>query len=117
MRQLFHTHAITLLPVAVLASDLAAPPLAAPPPPEFDKDVRPVLERHCFQCHGPDKQKGGLRLDQKPSVLKGGDSGEPAVVPGDGVRSHLLKVVASVDPDERMPPKGERLTADEVALL
>src|SRR3954470_15226513 len=89
---------------------------AAPAPPEFDKDVKPILEQHCFKCHGPDKQKAGLRLDQKPSVLKGGESGEPAVVPGNGIKSHLLQVVTTTDPDLAMPPKGERLKPEEIAV-
>src|SRR5687768_13595716 len=97
---------------------LCAPALAVTPP-DFDKDIKPILERHCFECHGPDKQKGGLRLDLKPSVLKGGDSGEPAIVPGSSLKSHLLKLVTSTDPDEFMPPKnkGDRLKTEEVALL
>src|SRR4051812_14501867 len=91
---------------AALMLALAAP-ARADAPPDFDKDIKPIFEQHCFKCHGPDKQKGGLRLDQKPSMLKGGESGEPAIVPGNGVKSHLLKLIASTDPDERMPPKGE----------
>src|SRR6185436_2205350 len=90
---------------------------AAPLPPDFDRDIKPILAQHCFKCHGPEKQKGGLRLDQKPSVLKGGDSGTPAIIPGNQVKSHLLKLVTSNDPDEMMPPKGERLKPEEVALL
>ena len=90
---------------------------AAPSPPDFDRDIKPILAQHCFKCHGPEKQKGGLRLDQKPSVLKGGDSGTPAIVPGNQVKSHLLKLVTSNDPDEMMPPKGERLKPEEVAVL
>src|SRR5438477_2068854 len=73
---------------------VCAPALAAPPP-EFDREIQPVFEQHCLKCHGPDKQKGGLRLDLKASVLKGGDSGEPAVVPGSPPKSHLLKLIAS----------------------
>ena len=84
---------------------------------EYERDVRPVLERHCFSCHGPEKQKGGLRLDRKPNALRGGDSGEPAVVPGNSLRSHLGQLVTSNDPDQVMPPKGERLRPEEVALL
>ena len=85
--------------------------------PDYETDVKPILQRHCFGCHGEEKQKGGLRLDVKDVALMGGDSGEPAVVPGNAVKSHLLKLVASKDPDEVMPPKGERLKAEEVALL
>src|SRR5438105_2651835 len=94
-----HVSAKTALFSLVLA--LCAPVLADRPP-DFDRDIKPVLERNCFKCHGPDKQKGGLRLDLKPSMLKGGDSGEPAIVPGNPLKSHLLKLVVSNDPDEVM---------------
>ena len=73
--------------------------------------------RACFKCHGPEKQRGGLRLDSRTSVLKGGDSGEPAIVPGDPDASALLERVASDDSNVRMPPKGEPLAAGELALL
>src|SRR5436305_650764 len=103
MRHLYRPKPAEAVLVAFAAALAAAQHVLGGPPPEFERDVRPVLDRHCFQCHGPDKQKGGLRLDQKPSALKGGDSGDPAVVPGDAGRSHVLKVIASADPDERMP--------------
>jgi mono/diheme cytochrome c family protein len=103
--------------IALALLVLPAVARAAPTPPDFDRDVKPILQKHCFQCHGPEKQKGGLRLDQKPSALRGGDSGTPAIVPGNQVKSHLLKLVSSNDPDEMMPPKGERLKPEEVALL
>jgi len=99
-----------------LACLISLPGIAASPP-DFDRDVRPILEQHCFDCHGSDKQKGGLRLDLKAIVLRGGDSGVPAVVPGNGVGSHLLKVVTSSDPELAMPPKGDRLKPAEVATL
>ncbi|HEY7116031.1 MAG TPA: DUF1549 domain-containing protein, partial [Tepidisphaeraceae bacterium] len=95
---------------------LALPALGGTPP-EFNRDVKPILEQHCFKCHGPEKHKGGLRLDSKPSALKGGESGEPAIVPGNSLKSHLLELVRTNDPDQAMPPKGERLKAEEIALL
>src|SRR4051812_35477185 len=105
-----------IIPVLFVAAAFAAPAFADAPP-DFDRDVKPILQRRCFDCHGPEKHKGGLRLDQKPSLLKGGDSGEPAIVPGSAVKSHLLKLVRSTDPEEAMPPKGERLTAAQVSVL
>ena len=66
---------------AFLLALLAAPAVAADLPPaagrrvEFDRDVRPLLVKHCLACHGPDKQRGGLRLDRKADALKGGDDG------------------------------------------
>ena len=85
--------------------------------PDYDQDIKPLLADRCFQCHGPDKQKGGLRLDLKASALKGGASGEPAVMPGKPDRSNLLKLVSSHKADEVMPPKGEPLQPVQIALL
>ena len=69
----------------------------------FEKRVRPVLHEHCVECHGPKKQKAGLRLDTREALLQGGDSG-PAVVPGKADASLLLKAVRQVDKDLAMPP-------------
>jgi cytochrome c553 len=76
-----------------------------------------VLESRCFDCHGPDQQKGKLRLDSMAAALRGGDSGEKTVVPGDSAASYLIELVTSTDKEHRMPPKGDRLTAEEVASL
>ena len=75
----------------------------------YQKDVAPILANHCVKCHGEEKQKSGLRLDQRPLMLKGGDSGLPAVVPGKPERSFLLEVVSDPEHEIAMPPKGDRL--------
>src|SRR5687767_2308832 len=84
---------------------------------QFEREVRPILAEHCFECHGPDKQKGGLRLDQKSGMLNGGDSEQPAVVAGKAGESQLIKRASSSDPEEAMPPKGSRLTPEQIARL
>ncbi|OWK43011.1 DUF1553 domain-containing protein [Fimbriiglobus ruber] len=86
-----------------------------PKPVNFDRDVRPVFAKHCLSCHGPDKQKGGLRLDRRAEALAGGDSGQ-AFAPGKPADSPLLARVAAAD-DTRMPPKGDRLSPSEMAAL
>ena len=73
--------------------------------PDFKRDIWPILERSCIDCHGPDKQKGGFRLDVRDIALKGGDSGKIAITPHDPDGSHLFQLVSSADPDRRMPPK------------
>ncbi len=83
---------------------------------EFQRDVIPILQSRCVACHGPDKQRGGLRLDTAANLLRGGDSGA-AVQAGKSKASPLLKRIASTDAAERMPPKGERLTPKEIAAL
>jgi mono/diheme cytochrome c family protein len=75
-----------------------------------------LLEKHCTECHGKEKQKADLRLDLRPHAFKGGPNG-PVIVPGDSAKSPLLQRVLSEEEDERMPPKGARLTAAETALL
>jgi mono/diheme cytochrome c family protein len=84
--------------------------------PDFGRDVQPIFVKVCLSCHGPDKQKGGLRLDGRAAAMTGGDSG-PVIVPGKAADSPLIRRVSSADPTERMPPKGEPLTAERVKLL
>ncbi len=77
----------------------------------FEKNVRPILVEHCFRCHGPDKQKGGLRLDSRAAFLKGGEGG-PAVVPGKPDTSPLVHSVR----EGEMPPTG-KLADAQIATL
>ncbi|AGA24872.1 DUF1553 domain-containing protein [Singulisphaera acidiphila] len=96
---------------------LAAGPTAATRTIDFPKQIRPILEAKCFSCHQGQKVRGQLRLDQSEGVTKGGASGEPAVVPGQPDESLLIDRVTSTDELEAMPPKGDRLSAQEVQLL
>ncbi len=84
---------------------------------DFAKDIEPILTEHCLACHGPDKEKSSFRVDQRPIMLQGGDSGLRSVVPGDPRKSHLIELVKSTDEDEVMPPKGKPLTAEQIAVL
>ena len=91
------------------------------PPPvtrkvDFVKDVRPIFAASCYACHGPNKQRGELRLDAKEVALAGGDSGN-AIMPGDSAASPLIHYVAGLDPKKVMPAEGERLTAEQVGIL
>lgn len=83
---------------------------------DFVRDVRPIFERHCLDCHGEDRQRSGLRLDVKAAALKGGEYHAPNIVPGKAKESPLIRFVSS-EGDERMPPKGEGLTEAEIATL
>jgi hypothetical protein len=84
---------------------------------DFKRDIQPILEQRCYECHGEKKQKGGFRFDRKSTVFQGGDSGQPLVVAGKATESPLLKRVTTTDQDEVMPPKGERLSDAQVGLL
>lgn len=86
-------------------------------PVDFVKEVRPIFESHCYDCHGEDKQKSGLRLDVKSAALTGGDNHSPDIVPGKAGASPLIQFLTTEIKDERMPPKGERLSAAEIDTL
>jgi hypothetical protein len=84
---------------------------------DFDRDVKPIFAQHCVKCHGPDKQKGALRLDRKADALTGGDSGA-VIVPGKVADSLIIKLVSADDDEDRhMPPKGPGLTVNQIATL
>src|SRR5437763_12672091 len=96
------------------ARGAAGQPMAAAPD-FFEKSVRPVLANHCFECHGPQKQKAKLRLDSREAMLKGGESG-PAIVPGAPEKSLLIKALRHDDDDLKMPPSGPLAKSDVAAL-
>jgi hypothetical protein len=103
------------IPLCVLFAGLAHSSQAAPP--DFAREIAPLLREHCVKCHGPEKQKGGLRFDVKGEALKKGDSGERSIVPGKSAESELLRRVTSTDKDLRMPSEGEPLTPEQIDLL
>jgi hypothetical protein len=72
----------------------------------FEAQVRPVLADHCYACHGGKIQQAGLRLDSRAAMLKGSDSGRPALVPGDAEKSLLIQAVHFNGP-VKMPPQGK----------
>lgn len=92
---------------------LAAPSFALAV--DFDADIRPLLQKHCVECHGEKKNKADLRLDAKPHAFKGGESG-PAIIEGKSAASPLYQRIASTDEDERMPP-DDALSADQIAKI
>ena len=83
----------------------------------FEKEVRPVLARHCYQCHSSRATQvfGDLRLDSEAGMLQGGRSG-PAVVPGDPSGSRLVQAIGYESPQLKMPPAG-KLRASEIEAL
>ena len=83
----------------------------------FEDDIFPLFQDYCIDCHGPEKQKSGFRVDRRAYLLKGGDTGLNAIVPGDPKGSYLIEVIKSDDPEIGMPPKGGKLFEDEVVLL
>ncbi len=100
-------------PRLTLAALFAAQPIAAL---DFVHEVLPILREKCAECHTGGKKKGGLAMNTRAELLKGGSEGS-AVIPGSAEGSLMLKLVTSIDEDERMPPKGPRLEAKQIAVL
>ncbi|MCH2202872.1 MAG: PSD1 and planctomycete cytochrome C domain-containing protein [Fuerstiella sp.] len=84
---------------------------------DFNRDVLPVLTKHCSECHGADLRESGLRIDDRDNLLRGGDHGRAAVVPGNPNKSFLLQLVRGDKPDQRMPPEGDLLSSEQIDLL
>src|SRR5690242_15431770 len=91
-------------------------PPAADRKVDFAAEIKPIFESSCIKCHGRGRTKGDLSIESRETLLKGGESG-PAIVPGKSTESHLIELVAGLDPDSVMPQKGKRLTAEQIGLL
>lgn len=96
---------LAVLPALAAAADLSPEQSAF-----FESRIRPVLASSCYDCHGPEKQKGGLRVDWRDGLLKGGDSG-PAIIPGNPDGSLLIKAISGQHPELRMPKNADPLPA------
>ena len=107
--------------LAATAAAIACAGPAAAAGPDFQREIQPILAEHCAHCHGIDEstRQGGLRLDIRQNALEGGDSGTPAIVPGNPEESELVARIHSTDPDVIMPPPHEKkpLSDAQKALL
>ncbi len=94
------------------------PPASTKTGLSYEKDIKPLFEKSCYKCHGPEKQKGKLRLDSLEAVMKGGESGK--IIEGkDSAKSTVVVAVSGLDEDTAMPPKDKAppLTKEEQGLL
>lgn len=85
----------------------------------YDKDIKPIFQKSCFKCHGPEKQKAKMRLDSLAAALKGSENGKVIEV-GDSAKSILVHNIAHIgEEDDWMPPpeKGEPLNKDQIGLI
>jgi mono/diheme cytochrome c family protein len=98
------------------AKDIALLPPSASQQVDFVKDIQPILEKKCVQCHGRGHDKGGFRLETRELLLGESDNGK-SVQPGKSADSFLIHMVAGLDPEEIMPKKGARLTTNQVAMF
>lgn len=99
---------------ALLFAGLLPIPLSAV---DYEQDIAPIFEANCLDCHGPDKDRSGFRVDLRAQMLKGGDTGFPSIVPGDWEASYLMEVVTHLDEEMAMPPKGDKLSDADIELL
>lgn len=83
---------------------------------DFNHEIVPILREHCAECHAGDKKKGGLSFNSRAALLEGSENGE-VVVPGNAGESYLIEVITTDDSDIQMPPKGEPVSPDQIALL
>ena len=104
--------------MAELATKL---PVAAKKTVSYSKDIEPLFEKTCLNCHGPKKRpKGKFRIDTRELALKGGSEGV-AIIPGKSDKSPLTSYIAYQVVDYEMPPEGKKdypkLTKEEVGLV
>ena len=98
------------------------PPASSQKDVAYDKDIKPIFDKSCVSCHGPEKSKAKLRLDTLPAVLKGGEDGK-VVEAGDSAASVLVHNIAHLgDPDDYMPPPKNKagippLTPEQIGLI
>lgn len=112
---------LLLAGVAGAGAALSPQQLKQLPPPaarkvDFVKEIQPIIEVSCTQCHARGKDKGGLSMETRDAFLKGGDSGV-VVVPGKSAASYVTETISGLDPDNVMPQKGKKLTREQVALF
>ena len=100
-----------LLPFLILIS--ALPARAAV---DFAHQIVPILKKHCAECHAGDKKKGGFSFNTREALIDGSENG-PVIAKASPDKSRLVEVILSTDSDDQMPPKGDRLSAAEIALL
>jgi len=113
----------TLFLIAILGSCIQAPfscygsDRTRQPKIDFSRQVRPILAKHCYACHGPDKSESGLRLSEFATATQPSDSGAIAIQPNQPEHSELLVRIQSTDDSIRMPPEGDGLSPQNIAIL
>ena len=88
----------------------------------YEKDIKPLLEKSCVKCHSGEKPKSKYRMDSLASVIKGGESGDAAIVPGNSAKSPMVAFTTGLVEDMEMPPTEKRdkypaLTKEQIGLL
>lgn len=101
---------------SILLLTAADGPPAAHRKIDYARDIQPIFQKYCYDCHGPKQQFSGLRLDSKDAVMRQGGYSGQVIIPGDGEGSRLFRMVAGID---GMPmPIGEpKPTHAEIEVL
>lgn len=108
---------LEMITALIMASILGYSFLISKPRVDFSTEVKPLLNRKCLSCHGGVRQKSGYSLLFREEALGKGESGRPAIVPGDPEGSELIRRLTASDPEERMPYHESPLAKEEVELL
>jgi hypothetical protein len=98
------------------------PPAAARTGLTYEKDIKPIFEKSCVKCHSGDKPKSKYKIDSLESAIKGGESGDPAILPGNSAKSPMVAYVSELVEDMEMPPVEKRdkypaLTKEQIGLI
>lgn len=119
--------AVALTPLLLFAAERKVDVSKLPPPATsqgltYDKDIKPVLEKSCLECHSGRRPKGRYEVGTREAFIKGGISEENAVIPGKSEESPVIHYVADLVRNLEMPPPEERetfpaLTREQIALL
>jgi len=124
MKSFAHLAILGIASVAIAAEpDISKlPPPAAKKDLTYAKDIQPIIEKSCVKCHSGEKPKSKYKLDTREAMIKGGESGDAAIIPGKSEKSPLVHFIADLVVDMEMPPLDKRekypaLTKDQIALI
>ncbi|PYR58717.1 MAG: hypothetical protein DMF85_09840 [Acidobacteria bacterium] len=98
----------------LLAQKPTVPPAGASI--DFARDIQPIFQKNCYECHDARKNRAQLRLDVRAAAMKGGEDG-PVIIPGNSEHSLLVRRLLGLDGDDRMPKNGDPLPAGQIALI
>lgn len=123
----------TLLSVTIVAclaaatavaelGDASKLPPAAKTKATYDKDIKPLFEKSCLKCHSGEKPKSKYSMEKLDAIIKGGSSGDAAIIPGNSAKSPLVHYIAGLVTDMEMPPTDKRdqypeLTKEQIGLV
>jgi hypothetical protein len=116
LAKLFHPHGMLSIMVCI-AIGMDRCNADAGSEVDFSRQIRPILAKQCYACHGPQTQESGVALHEFNKSTVKSDSGSRPIVPGDWKSSEIIRRISSKDPSVRMPPEGTGLTDNQVELM